>query len=494
MMRNPLKPVLTLVLTGSLVWPASAVLAASFQLQAAGGEPLYRSEIPLAVYHSARQDGLADITLHNGAGERVPHALVEYSVMHPAASPSVSTRPLPLFALTADTLNSTTASGAEQLRIQLQKNADTTTVSIASAASQASAPLYLLDAGAKHTPISKLTLDWTQNDAGMIALEVLASDDLIHWSSVGHGVLLKTSNTSAAIVQNSLTLDQPSSAHYLQLRNSGQTQGFTLTGAQAHFSTQVSTPPPLLWQALGHAKRRDDEKTGVSTIQFEASGRYPAAWLRIPLADDNTIASVRVTVRNRPDQPWRPLSSAALYRVTQTGADGHSSTLSNADIAIPVTVARYWQLQFSQATGSIGASSPGLALGWPVQTLVWNARGSAPFTLQTGSASSPNRVTIATLMPDFKPEQLAQLPVAVIAPVPTPDTSAATATTTWDTSDSAQDQQRWWLWGGLALGVLVLAGMAVSLLKSGALAADKSQAAEPSSTQPGSSSTEHSNS
>ncbi|MGZ8253105.1 MAG: DUF3999 family protein, partial [Methylophilaceae bacterium] len=173
-----------------------------------------------------------------------------------------------------------------------------------------------------------------------------------------------------------------------------------------------------------------------------------------------------ISVRNKPDEPWRHISNASVYRLVERSPAGKITTLTSPDISIYPTVARYWQLQFNTATGGIGASTPSLALGWPTQTMVWNARGNAPFTLQTGQAEIASHVTIASLIPDFKPEKLQQLPLAIIQLKSTAlpgETAAKAANSSWS---SAEDNKRWWLWGGLLLGVLVLTGMALSLLKS----------------------------
>ncbi|MES2553283.1 MAG: DUF3999 domain-containing protein [Pseudomonadota bacterium] len=482
-MQIATKSVLALLFTNSLLWLSMPLFADSFKLEAEGGYPLYRSDIPLEVYRSTRQDTLGDITIRNAANERVPHVLLEQSLVHPPAAATDNTLKLPLFALPADALHHTTASrikevdtkevDIEQLRIQLEKNSGKTTVSISqgTANTPGSNSLYLLDAGEKHEPISKLTLDWTQAGASMLAMQVLASEDLNTWSAVGRGILLRTANEAGSILQNTIILDTPSKARYLQLRSGDTAQAFTLTSAEAHFSTLLNEQARSLWQPLKDARREDDAKSGLTTVEFEASGRFPAEFLRINLADDNTIATVRISVRNKADAPWRNITSASLYRMTERGANGQANTLTNPDITIYPTVARYWQLQFNQATGSIGASSPGLTLGWPVQTLVWNARGSGPFSLQTGTASTVNHVTIESLIPGFKPEKLRQLPIAVI----TPDKSAGNASTppvsTWESADPV-DKKRWWLWGGLVLGVLILAGMALSLLRSATPKAD----------------------
>jgi len=368
--------------------------------------------------------------------------------------------------LQADAL-STSASGSEQPRLQLEKSDGKTTISINQGGKPSVTPmLFLLDAGKKHEPIQQLTLDWAQTVSTMIEVEVLASDDLNSWSHVGRGILLKTSNDSGSIAQNTITLDTPSAARYFQVRSVNNIQAFALTSAEAATSSIANKSPKLLWQALGSPKRTDDNKSGRTLIEFEANGHFPAESLRIALPQDNTITSVIISVRNKPSEPWRYVTSASSYRMVETKPDGQNMILSNPDISITPTVARYWQLQFNSATGGISAASPNLSLGWPTQVIVWNARGSAPFTLKTDDNASVNQVTIASLIPDFKEEnkmqKLAALPSANIqlqatGTMPAPSNS-------WD---KPADHKQWWLWAGLVLGVLVLAGMALSLLKSG---------------------------
>ncbi|MFA6178682.1 MAG: DUF3999 domain-containing protein [Candidatus Methylopumilus sp.] len=460
-------PLLTGLLASSLLWLCVQASATTFTLEAAGAAPLYRSELPLEVYQSTRQDDLSDLVIFNAAGERVPHALLDRSLVHPPAAAINTSSKLPVFPIQASSL--TTVSGANDLRLQLEKSAGKTTVSITQGSTNTDTPIvYLLDAGEKHQDIQKLTLDWAEAEGRMIEVEVLASDDLNNWASIGHGILLKTSNTAGTIQQNTLTLDSSSHARYLQLRSVNPAQALKLTTAEAHMSTQAPDTPKLLWQNLpaANAKRSDNSQIGQSNIEFEAAGHYPAEYLRVNLPDDNTISSVKISVRNKPGEPWRYISNASVYHLVEKSPAGKITTLSSPDISIYPTVARYWQLQFNTATGGIGASTPSLALGWPTQTMVWNARGNAPFTLQTGQAEIASHVTIASLIPDFKPEKLQQLPLAAIQQMSTAlpgETATKAADSSWS---SAENNKRWWLCGGLLLGVLVLTGMALSLLRS----------------------------
>ena len=185
------------------------------------------------------------------------------------------------------------------------------------------------------------------------------------------------------------------------------------------------------------------------------SGRYPASYLRINLPQQNTITNVQVLTRNQTDASWVTLINAPLYRLNKQGRD-----TVNPDIKLNPKIARYWRLQFNQANGGIGSENPSLSVGWLAETVVWNARGKAPYTLQIGESSdTANAVPISNLIPDYRPEKIDTLPIANLNLT---NNTAETAQNSWV---SAPDYKRWLLWAGLALGVLLLAAMAYSLLK-----------------------------
>jgi hypothetical protein len=78
-----------------------------------------------------------------------------------------------------------------------------------------------------------------------------------------------------------------------------------------------------------------------------------------------------------------------------------------------------------------------------------------------------NRVSAQSLMPDFQVEKISALPKADVGAAIALDASEAAASVTSKSNawTSAPDYKTWLLWGGLFLGVLLLAWMAYSLLK-----------------------------
>ena len=123
----------------------------------------------------------------------------------------------------------------------------------------------------------------------------------------------------------------------------------------------------------------------------------------------------------------------------------------------------------------MGAGTPGVSLHWQADTLVWNARGQGPFKLtvgevQTAALASPPNNDITQLLPNLpndtaisSEQRIANLPQATVgAAVQAIAVMAAPRAVAKPVSEPTL---RWWLWGGLGLGVLLLGAMAYSLFK-----------------------------
>ena len=435
-------------------------MAANFKLDANGNEPFYQTNISKEVYQYTHSSTLQDLTIQNASGEQVPYALIPYEDLHPQTTTHQDSKPLIIFPIKESALGN-----PNELRIHLQKGAGNTSLDIVSSdgetgASKRTNVIYLLDAGKKHAPLETISVDWQGVDGKLLTLEVLTSNDLQSWSHAGNAVLLKTANANNSILQNTISLDSPTEARYLQIRATEPSgTSFKLTKANAEYSKVQSITPKLVLQTIQLIERSEDAKNGLVNIDFESAGHFPASYLQIKLPQNNTITNTTIQVRNNTNEPWEYLTTASVYRLMQQG-----KTFTNPDVVLSPTAARYWRLQFNQASGGIGAENPSLSLGWLPSTVVWNARGQAPFTLHVGEKPSiVNNVSIASLIPEYKIEKIQTLANAGLTlEVSANNSTTEQAANTWATPI---DYKRWLLWGGLLLGVLLLAGMAFSLLK-----------------------------
>ena len=453
-MKIRLNLVLSFTLACAAMSAALNVGAAEFGLSATGDEPLYQTTLSKEVYHASQGRGLSDLTLQNASGEQVPYALLDDAVLHPNEVKNSTQQALKWFPLSEKAMTNT-----QQLQLALGTSGNSTQLNIQQhQATTQEKTVYLVDAGKGHADLHTLLVDWQGEDGQFITVEVLASDDLKDWNSVGQGVLLKTTSQGNTILQNTITMDYANQARYYQLVPQGVAgELFKLTSVKAHYQRTTQVTGRALWQDLTWLSRSEDGK-GQVNVDYEAMGHYPATAIQVALPEQNTITNVHVLVRNNANDPWMLLSAASLYRTVKQG-----KPVNNPDIVIRPHEARFWRLQFHQASGGIGQQNPGLRVGWAPQTVVWNARGQAPYTLQVGhQPSMSNVLALDDLMPHYTQEKLQQLPKAALTFTANASVSASPTQSAWV---SPPDYKRWLLWAGLLVGVLVLAGMAWSLLK-----------------------------
>lgn len=436
----------------------NSAAAADFKLELNGSEPLYQTTLPKEVYEQSRADELRDLMISNAAGEQVPYALLADEELHAQVESSLKSQPLSVHAITESQLNN-----VEALHVQINQNAANTAVDIQTNKDNAAdKTVYLIDAGDKHPAFKTLRIDWQGGEGKLLAFDVLASDNLKDWHPLGSGVLIKTTSEQANLIQNTIEIDGQETSRYLQIRPTGN-ESIVINKVQAEYLTMRSVERSLHLEKINLIQREQNKEQHVVNIDFEATGRYPAQYLRVDLPQVNTMTSARFYARNKTNEPWQYLTTSSLYRTEKAG-----KVRVNPDVELNHTTARYWRLQFDQSNGGLGAQNPTLSLGWRPNTVVWNARGHGPFVLTVGASTSViNRVSAQSLMPDFQVEKISTLPkasvgAAIVSDAVTTATSAKSKPNAWT---SAPDYKTWLLWGGLFLGVLLLAGMAYSLLK-----------------------------
>ena len=436
---------------------SAPAMAASFKLDVKDSKPFYQTGVPLEIYKQTHSSNLQDLTITNAAGEQVPYALIPYEELH-----SDTTKRKETISLQFSPVKISALQNPVNLRLELEKSAVATTINVtANDVKPSASTVFLIDLGTKYPPINELLIDWQDGENTLHHMQVLSSVDLKSWADAGDATLLNTTSASS-ITQHAIKLDNNwnslNNARYLQIRPAdvNDTGTITITKIQARYDTIQTAEATALWQAPRFIAREGDDKTGLINIDFESFGHYPVSRLKVWLPQANTITNSTIFVRNATNQPWKQVAYRALRRHAESEP---FSSISN----LPAVDARYWRLQFNQAQGGIGTESPALYLGWLAPTIVWSARGQAPFTLAVGeSPSIVNTIPISTMIPNYDAQTVNNLPVANLI-IANQVAQNAQAANTWVTP---RDYKAWLLWGGLVLGVLLLAGMAYSLLKS----------------------------
>ena len=184
----------------------------------------------------------------------------------------------------------------------------------------------------------------------------------------------------------------------------------------------------------------------------------PLAGLALTTPRANSLLPVRILGRNEASQPWRLLAQTVVYRLADAGGEA-----VNPSVALHGASARWLRVEASNGADLATAQLQVTAEFEPLQ-LVFVATGDGPFQLAAGHA----REQAGCVAPRHdhlrfgtsrKPEDL---PVASIGTsiVSTPDTGPLTRFL-----PSAVPAKTAVLWGVLLAGVLLLAGVAWSLLR-----------------------------
>jgi uncharacterized protein DUF3999 len=412
----------------------------------------YRLTLPAETYRGAARRDLGDVRIFNAAGEPVPFAFAPRDAP-PTRATVQSVRIFPLYGDEAKGLEGTT------VRVERSARGSVLSASVTDRAAPARRRLvgYLLDPGETKLHKDALVLDWDAAEGFSGHAQVEGTDDFKQWHSVATGAPILALQHDGASLERSRVELGGSRARYLRLALTGVPRGFVLKAVRLELRSEAPQPPRV-WLALaGVAGKASGEWL------FDTGGHFPVDRVRLQLPELNTVAQVQLLTRERVDDRWRPAASGIAYRLAGDPGDVVSPELranSNSD--------RYWMLRVDQKGGGLGTGEVRLEIGWLPHELVFAARGAPPFTLAYGNdKATPGAAPLAVVLPQrpdgSTPSALAATVGAIAARA---ETSFAAQPLRFVREITEQrDVRKWLLWGALVAGVLVLAWMAMRLLR-----------------------------
>jgi hypothetical protein len=188
--------------------------------------------------------------------------------------------------------------------------------------------------------------------------------------------------------------------------------------------------------------------------EFDLGMHAPIDQLNLELPEPNTVVDAAIYAQPGDAADWQPVSRARLYRMLAPEA----SELTNEPLSVPVTAARYWKVDVSNAGGGLGNGLPTLVAGVLPEDLLFVARGPGPFRLLygniTATALAVPQSSLAVTTADASPGE-AVLPQA--ASLDSPVVSGGDGRLV--PVAPGIDMKRLLLWLVLVLGVAVLSAM-----------------------------------
>jgi len=411
-------------------------------LQTPGSEALYRIEVPPPVYQGSVRPDLGDLRVFNGAGEVVPHARQPREA---AATRQEAPIPLPIFSLRA-----TPTQTVEGMRLRVSRQSNGTIIDVTPQGLPPTAGkvvAYLLDASQTSSPLKSLELDWQDPDGGFFGhARIEASEDFVQWTTlVPYAPLVRMESGGQRLERRSVDLPV-GKRKYLRVSWPAGRTVLALTAAKV-FPAGETLEPARTWKEV--AGKPVAGKAG--DYEVDSGGQFPADRLRVLLPQQNTVANLQLLTRTSATEEWRFVARAAVYRLHQADRE-----VTNPDLEISPTRTRHWLARVDPRGGGVGQGELRLAFGWVPEQLVFAARGSGPFLLAYGRrGANPAALAIETLVPGYRTDRA--LTVALAQAGPERELGGVSRL------KERVDYTRWLLWGGLILGVLVLAGMAYRL-------------------------------
>jgi len=408
-----------------------------------GRDALYVAELPLEVYAGSARADLADLRVYNGAGENVPYALRNIATPDPRRRASV---PVPIFPVWG---KPGTEIGGVSVRVKQGPGGTIIDVRSEEPGTEARRiAAYLVDTSGLDERLQALDFDWSEASdgyAGQVRIE--SSDDLARWTFVGEGSLVALRHGGHVLAQQRIEMRRVKTK-YLRVSWPAAHAIPPLTAIRVEpVDSPVATP-----RAWHTAEATRGEKPGE--YLFDLGANAPFDRLRLDLPNPNTIAPVAFLARAKRTDPWRPVASATIYRLTQ----GEQAFVSG-DTVIPPARARYWMVRADPRSGGLGGGTPKLAAGFVPQQILFVARGEGPFVLAFGSAKVASAaLSVATLVPGYRDDKPLEAAHATLGTARA-QRRAPSAWPEWLELEPG-DWKKLALWSVLVIGVALLAWMA----------------------------------
>ena len=411
----------------------------------------YRVVLDASVYRQVQAYDLADIAVLDRDGTPVPAAV--FAPEQPLAQPPRRVE-LPWFALPA-----VTGVGAAQgweLITQAEPDGRLRRVEariIDRAVEALPRSALLVDLSRVRETVVALELEWQPLDALDLGYTVEASDDLEHWQPLAtRGRMVDLRREDRRLLQRRIELygllPHHQGARYLRLMPDRRDHAPTITRISAELAVPKSAPAPQ-WIELNGRRSSGDGRT---RFEFELDGRYPVRQVDVALPGNHAV-QWRLESRDSTDADWR--ARTAPWMAYRVGAAGHN----NQSAAQPLTGQirdRHWRLS---ADGAV-SGEPKLRLGYHPEVVVFLAQGQGGYTLVAGSArAEPVDSPVPQLVAVLRRQHGAnwQPSPAYLGPPQALAGDAALA--------PKRDWTAWLLWAVLVLGALLVAGFAISVLR-----------------------------
>ncbi|MBF0230420.1 MAG: DUF3999 domain-containing protein [Desulfamplus sp.] len=426
--------------------------AYGFTLNVNGDSPIYKMELPEAVYQGVLRQDLGDIRIFNSSGEIVPHLLrstdildssdmlrndeaLSIELQEPISKKQIENSnkqtDIPFFPL----YNENRSGKIGDLSMSIIQNKDGTIIRVDSSKQQEIISKndkitgYLFDmSNFKPYPLS-VELEWVGGgDNFVLNVELKGSNDLTQWNFVSNNSIAKLKFGGNAIYQNQISFDEKSLYRYLRLSWLSGEQDSTKSDAQLLSVKAIFPKAELKRKREWREITGSFSKTNNMIVDFDSGGYFPVDAVQIKFHQSNSIIRAEIqsskannnssqsisrlsnTINNsnynyldanNRDNVWQYRCEGIFYSLKVGGVI--SNQISNEIFTFPITSDRFWRIKISEdGAGVAGAVYPPiLKIGWRPHEILFVARGNPPYTLAYGSAKLLNKNIDSQTIPEM---------------------------------------------------------------------------------------------
>lgn len=430
--------------------------AARAEVQVPPGTSIVRAALPAASIAAMRSANGGDLRVFNSSGLSLPHALIDASseVAARAEVPGQRVLALPIY-------SSDTATSSSTPTLRIEEGPTRRVIEYSSGKATTNTKLeprgLLFDTRKVTGEVSGLELEGKLPGA-MIAtilkVSLDASTDLKTWRTLATDAPIFDFGTDGPR-QFTVTLPSPQKLtnHYLRLTSSAS----NAAAVTAITALKALVVEPVKASASTVIPLGDPTMASDAAAEWSRPAGFAIRALHVQTLTSNALMPVRILARSRPGDPWLTIGSTVVYRLA--AADGSVSVNPSLPVFTgPATAFRVEPLPGYRLTGVPLT----LGLEYPPLQVLFVATGDRPFTIASGQAGLASAaLPPSTLIPNYVSGAEFSTPLLTATSL-----RVDAGTTASGASPLANLANRSTiLWVVLALAVLILAGLAVSLLR-----------------------------
>ena len=419
--------------------------SSGMSVRAPYAQPMVETVLPDDVYRVVTRADLGDLRVFNADGMPVPHA---FCAAPSSLAPEVTEKALPVFVLRGreqiyrdnSRVAVETPSGT---RVNVEESAATTPELV-------SGLIHIIDARGTQ-PLRAIRFDWrTPDGASEVKVRIETSNDLDRWDTVVPATTLLLAQQGEQELRRERIGLFDREYKYLRVQRIDAGPPLILNKVTAEELAAGAEIDPLWFNATEVSSEEAD------VLYFDAQHLAPVTYARVRLPQQNS--TVNVSLQSRPDDrlPWRTRWTGESYVIV-------SDTVRRESLPaqFPATSDRHWRMQILKDPQV--HQNLMLELGYRPARLRFLAQGPGPFTVAFGSrrAEPAQPAACDGLLANMSAaDRERMIEQGFVDPIVQLGGADALKPLPKKTPVKVVI-----LWGVLVVGVALLVGMALSLLK-----------------------------